>query len=275
MKFRGNIGAALLLVLAAGLAYVVFLRAGAPPLTSEAAVTPPVSAAELPSSSPSPPLTPSPSLTLSPTLSPAPTPTPSPTPELPAVDLTAWNLALVNSDHPLDKDFSPDVITVENSQKYDARAADALKTFIAAARDKGFSVYLSSGYRTYATQEYLFNRKVSQMEANGLQGDAAITAAARIVAYPGASEHQLGLAADITDKYYEIMDVSLADTPLLQWMKAHCAEYGFILRYPEGKQDITGVMFEPWHFRYVGTDAAAYIMEHGLCLEEFWALYEE
>ena len=78
----------------------------------------------------------------------------------------------------------------------------------------------------------------------------------------------------MVDQYYDYMNEALADTALSQWMAAHCAEYGFILRYPQDKTDITGVMFEPWHFRYVGQEAAAYMMEKELSLEEFVALYE-
>ena len=154
---------------------------------------------------------------------------------------------------------------MENNQKFDERAADALRTFMQAARDEGLSVYLSSTYRSYAEQQYLYNRKVSQV------GEEL---AKTIVAPPGTSEHQLGLSADITDRYYATKDESLENTELFQWMSAHCAEYGFIVRYPKDKQDVTGIMYEPWHFRYVGVDAATYIMEHGLCLEEFVALYE-
>ena len=137
----------------------------------------------------------------------------------------------------------------------------------AAARAEGLSVCLSSAYRSYNEQTYLFNRKVSQCG-----GDEA--AAARIVNRPGTSEHQLGLCADITDKFYEVKTRDLEKTALYQWMYAHCQDYGFILRYPADKQDITGVMYEPWHFRYVGKEAAAYIMGNGLCLEEFLDLYK-
>ena len=103
------------------------------------------------------------------------------------------------------------------------------------------------------------------------QGRAA---AARIVTRPGTSEHQLGLCADITDKFYEVKTRDLEKTALFQWMYAHCQEYGFILRYPADKESVTGVMYEPWHFRYVGKEAAAYIMENNLCLEEFLDLYK-
>ena len=137
----------------------------------------------------------------------------------------------------------------------------------AAARAEGLSVCLSSTYRSYSEQSYLFTRKVGQCG-----GDEA--AAARIVTRPGTSEHQLGLCADITDKFYEVKTRDLEKTALFQWMYAHCQEYGFILRYPADKESVTGVMYEPWHFRYVGKEAAAYIMENNLCLEEFLDLYK-
>ena len=124
---------------------------------------------------------------------------------------------------------------------------------------------LSSAYRSYNEQTYLFNRKVSQCG-----GDEA--AAARIVNRPGTSEHQLGLCADITDKFYEVKTKELEKTALYQWMYAHCQDYGFILRYPEDRQAATGVVFEPWHWRYVGRDNALAIRASGLSLEEYLAL---
>ena len=181
------------------------------------------------------------------------------------MDITSWEFKVANLDNNIG-DYTPELVVVENGQSFDARAADALAEFIAAAREQGLSVYLSSTYRDYATQTYLYNRKVSQY------GEEI---AKTIVAPPGTSEHQLGLAADITDKYYEFKDESLENTELFQWMSANCAQYGFIVRYPKDKEDVTGIMYEPWHFRYVGVEAAEYIMENGLCLEEFVALYEE
>ncbi len=160
----------------------------------------------------------------------------------------------------------PELTELEGGQFFDSRAVDALKDFIAAARAEGLSVVINSSYRDYNTQKYLFERKVGQYG-----GDRAV--AATIVAPPGTSEHQTGLCADITDRYYESKGASLENTALFQWMNAHCAEYGFILRYPKDKQDVTGIIYEPWHFRYVGTESAQYIMEHGLCLEEYLALY--
>jgi LAS superfamily LD-carboxypeptidase LdcB len=208
-------------------------------------------------------------------LSPAPSPSPSPTPELyPDVNIGEWQYRLVNAGHLLDRSYAPELTELENGQYFDSRAVDALKSFIEAARGEGLTVYLRSSYRPYATQESLYNNKIAQLQSwYGYDYDKAAEEARKIVAYPGSSEHQLGLACDIVDGYYEYMNETLADTALLQWMGSHCAENGFILRYPKDKVETTGVMYEPWHFRYVGSEAAAYIMETGICLEEFCELY--
>ena len=206
---------------------------------------------------------------------PVPEPEPGPYADRPDIDITQWQYRLVNTSHLLDGSYAPEMATLEGGHKFDARAADALKEFIAGARAEGLSVYVVSTYRAYETQKYLFDRKLNEKLASGLGQDEAYAAAARIVAIPGTSEHQTGLSADITDRHYEYMNESLEDTALFQWMQAHCAEYGFIVRFPKEKQDITGIMYEPWHFRYVGQEAAQYIMDNGLCLEEFVALYEE
>ena len=196
--------------------------------------------------------------------------TPTPTPEadaLPRIDIQSWQYVLASATSPIGDYAPPELVTVENGQQFDSRAAVSLQNFIAAARAQGLSVCLSSAYRDYYTQQYLYNRKVSQ-----LGGDEA--AAARIVLPPGTSEHQLGLCADITDQYYDVKTEALENTAMFQWMQEHCAEYGFVVRYPKDKQDITGVMYEPWHFRYVGEEAAQYMVAHNLCLEEFLALYQ-
>lgn len=207
-----------------------------------------------------------PSMAVSPTPKATPTPTPEPD-ALPRIDIESWQYVLASATSPIGDYAPPQLVTVENGQQFDSRAAVSLQNFIAAARAEGLSVCLSSAYRDYYTQQYLYNRKVEQ-----LGGDK--DAAARIVLPPGTSEHQLGLCADITDQFYEVKNESLENTAMFQWMQAHCAEYGFIVRYPKDKQDITGVMYEPWHFRYVGEDAAQYMVAHNLCLEEFLELYK-
>ena len=192
----------------------------------------------------------------------------------PAVDINSWEFCLANRGNLLHSDFVPELTSVENGQNFDSRAVEALRNFVAAGRESGLSVNITSSYRSYATQETLFNNKVNQYISSEGSYDAAYIKAATIVAIPGSSEHQTGLAVDIVDRYYEFMNESLADTELSKWMKENCAQYGFILRFPDGKQDITGIMFEPWHYRYVGIEAATYIMEKELCLEEFVALYK-
>lgn len=107
--------------------------------------------------------------------------------------------------------------------------------------------------------------------SRGYTRNGAEAQAARWVARPGASEHQTGLAVDIVDASYQALDRGQEDTAVQRWLMAHCAEYGFILRYPTGKVERTGVNYEPWHYRYVGVDAARKIMKDGLCLEEYTA----
>lgn len=229
---------------------------------------------ELPVPTPSPAAMEAPSPTPSQTPSPIPTPTPEPYADRPDIDIGDWQYTLVNKEHLLAADYAPELASVGDGQYFDARAADALKDFIAGARAEGLQVYITSSYRAYNTQKYLFDKKVGEYLYSAGSQEAAVEKAKTIVAYPGTSEHQLGLACDLVDQYYDYMNEALADTALSQWMAAHCAEYGFILRYPQDKTDITGVMFEPWHFRYVGQEAAAYMMEKELSLEEFVALYE-
>ena len=161
-----------------------------------------------------------------------------------------------------------DLAELESGRYFDARAVDALKDFIAGARAEGLSVCLSSAYRSYNEQTYLFNRKVSQCG-----GDEA--AAARIVNRPGTSEHQLGLAADIIDLNYPYLDEGQEETSTQKWLMENSWKYGFILRYPNGSSDITGIIYEPWHYRYVGLDAAMEIYDLGVTLEEYLDMFYE
>ena len=199
--------------------------------------------------------------------------------DLPQIDLADWKYMLVNASHPLDGSYAPpEIVNVSPSQcPVDSRIQTDLEAFLQGCTDAGLPVYLSSGYRAYSEQDYLFQRKLGQ----GYTYEGAST----IVAPPGTSEHQTGLACDITDVYRESKSwETLEPTATFQWLNEHCAEYGFILRYPKEKsglyydgpalQTITGIVYEPWHFRYVGVEAATYMKEHDLCLEEFIALYQ-
>ena len=170
-----------------------------------------------------------------------------------------YRLILANIDNSID-DYMPDLVEVENGRKFDVRAAEALKSFIGAARDEGLKVFLSSTFRGRYSQKILYDKKVEQY------GEEE---AKTIVLPPGTSEHQTGLSADITDIYYAFKTRHIENTETFKWLNEHCQDYGFILRYPKDKESITKVIYEPWHFRYVGVEVAKYIKEHDLCFEEF------
>lgn len=221
--------------------------------------------------------TPPPAAAETPTPAETPAPTEEPVPEepesdLPDIDINSWEYVLVNADNPLSADFAPpEIVVVSDSQcPLDSRIKEPILAMKAAAEAQGLSVYLSSGYRSYSDQAANFIRVCNN---NGV-ADGKDANGFYITMPAGCSEHQTGICCDITDHYYEIKNRSIENTATYQYLLAHCHEYGFILRFPDGKEDITGVMYEPFHFRYVGVEAATYIMEKGLTLEEFLALYK-
>lgn len=206
-------------------------------------------------------------------VNPAPEDTNRPQDTKPDVDIDSWEYLLANSEHNIGK-YSPQVVATEDSAQYfDERAVSALEDFLNAARAAGYTPYIMTAYRPYSTQEYNYNGKASQISWPDYPDAEDYAEAAKLVAPPGTSDHQTGLAVDITDKYYSQMDASKMDQDFLAWLKDNCAEYGFILRYPSSKVSITG-WDEPWHFRYVGKVAAEFIMDNNLCLEQFISLYE-
>lgn len=183
----------------------------------------------------------------------------------------AWQLRLVSAAHPLPEDFEvPELTKLRGGHAIDSRAYPALQQMMDDCRAAGLNPVICSSYRTYDKQEELFRKKVNTLLKQGYSQEEAETEAARWVARPGTSEHETGLAVDIVDKSYQLLDEKQAETPVQQWLMAHCAEYGFILRYPVEKSDLTGIGYEPWHYRYVGVEAAKEISERGICLEEYW-----
>lgn len=181
-----------------------------------------------------------------------------------------WRLVLVNSTRFMEEGYVPELTEIENNYYFDARAVEDLKAMLAAGRAEGLDFWICSAYRTMEKQTFLYENKVSRlMNEEGLSYEEAYEQAGHTVAYPGTSEHQLGLAVDIVAKDYQQLDDRQANTEEAKWLKEHCAEYGFILRYPLDKTDETGIIFEPWHYRYVGKEAAKEIMEQGICLEEY------
>lgn len=182
-----------------------------------------------------------------------------------------WNLTLVNFENALPEDFEPEELAeVDNGYVADSRIADATKEMIAAAREEDVRIIAISAYRDYDYQTDLYNKKVQRLQdEKGYSIEQAREEAKTVVAYPGTSEHQLGLALDLVDARHVQLDESQENTDAYKWLKEHCQEYGFIVRYPNGKTDITGIIYEPWHFRYVGEEAAKFIMEKGITLEEY------
>jgi len=187
----------------------------------------------------------------------------------PAFHKDDWNLLLVNKQHKIPEDYTFTLGTLKGSMQCDERIIEPLTRMFAAAKEDGVNLIVCSPYRDISRQEYLFKRKISNYEASGLSYIEAYKEASTAVTVPGASEHQIGLAVDIISDKYSQLDWGFENTTAGKWLKEHSKEYGFILRYPRGKEDITGIMYEPWHFRYVGKEAATVIMDENITLEEF------
>ena len=192
-------------------------------------------------------------------------------PSAPAVDKSVWNLILVNPWNSLDRDYSFTPTKLSNGLVVDQRCYPDLQDMMDACRAAGLSPVICSAYRSYEKQEELYRNKADKLIAQGYSRSSAETEAAKEVALPGTSEHQLGLAVDIVDLSNQNLDETQESTAVQKWLMAHSWEYGFILRYPSGKSELTGIIYEPWHYRYVGKEAAAEIYEQGVCLEEYLA----
>ena len=179
-----------------------------------------------------------------------------------------WNLLLVNPWNPIPDGFSVELENLDNGS-VDKRCYPQLQQMMDDCRAEGLSPYICSSYRTQELQQELLDNQISAFRNQGYDEDEAYRLAAREVAVPGTSEHQLGLAVDIIDASNWNLDESQEHTPAQQWLMANSWRYGFILRYPNDKSDITGIIYEPWHYRYVGYDVAKEIHERGICLEEY------
>lgn len=188
-----------------------------------------------------------------------------------AVSQEDWQLLLVNAWHKLPEDYHVELKTLANGLQVDARIYDDLNAMLTNCREAGLEPIVCSAYRTEDTQTRLYRNKVSRLLSAGWSRDTVEQEAARWVAPPGTSEHQTGLALDIVSADYQLLDEQQAQTLEQQWLMAHCWEYGFVLRYPTDKCAVTGIGYEPWHYRYVGKEAAREMQQKGLCLEEYLA----
>ncbi len=180
-----------------------------------------------------------------------------------------WQLVLVNKQHPVPEDYNFTLGTITGSMKCDVRIIDELMAMMEAAKADGINLMICSPYRDYNRQTVLFNRKIDYYMDKGYSYMEAYKIASITVTVPGASEHQIGLALDIVSNTYTSLDTGFGETDAGIWLREHGYEYGFILRYPLGKEYITGIQYEPWHYRYVGKEAATAIMKQGITLEEF------
>ena len=174
-----------------------------------------------------------------------------------AEEKSQWYLILVNPWNEIPEGYDIETAEIEGGYVADVRIKDALKEMLADCRDAGYSPRIVSTFRTRETQQYLYDHTANKADT----------------AVPGHSEHECGLAADIIDVdsigWSDPLIDAQEDMPTQKWLMEHCQDYGFILRYPKDKEEITGIIYEPWHYRYVGKKHAKIIMENGLCLEEY------
>ena len=181
-----------------------------------------------------------------------------------------WALALVNEAHPLDTSYVPaELVEIESERSVDSRIAEPLKKMLDDGAAAGLDMYVTSAYRDYEYQRTVFNATMNDWIGQGYKPLDAYDETRKSVAVPGTSEHATGLAVDIISADYKALDDRQGDTDEQKWLMEHCWEYGFILRYPQDKADVTGIIFEPWHYRYVGEAAAKETHEQGLTLEEY------
>ena len=192
-------------------------------------------------------------------------------------DEETWYLHLVNLEHPLPDDYAPPLERIAIAYaadqarvfEYDHRAVAFLAAMLDAAREDGVEIYVTSAWRSQDYQTILYENEIQSFRNQGYDEEEAVFLGGSYVAYPGTSEHQLGLAIDLISPDHYWLDESFEDTLAFAWLSQHAASFGFILRYPKDKVEITSIAYEPWHYRYVGAENAAAIQSGGLCLEEY------
>ncbi len=212
-------------------------------------------------------------------------PTPDPiTDPWPDIDINLPQYAMVNSTKLLASSYTPDVSVIDGTwnMMFDTAALPHLEAMLQDLRDNGFGVYVGGAYRSYSYQKERFDGKAYNIALEmGIEGkeiwllpeyQAAVEEAKKYTMLPGASEHQLGLAVDLYDRQYVAVPYSHMNQKFYEYLDSICAKYGFIKRYPTRKLLLTG-WDEPWHYRYIGEEAATFIMNNNLCYEEFYAHY--
>jgi len=175
-----------------------------------------------------------------------------------------WNLILVNRNSYIPDDYKVELTELSNGEKVDSRIYPELQEMFNDARAQGYGLFVREGYRTQEEQQQLLDEKIEAYENEGKSKSEAKKLAEQWVAIPGTSEHQLGIAVDINAD-----TTKSSSDDVYSWLAENDHKYGFIKRYPSDKTDITGVINEPWHYRYVGKEAALEIYSQGMCLEEY------
>ena len=179
--------------------------------------------------------------------------------------LQDWKLMLVNYENEMPKDYVPQLSVLEDDKKFDSRAISSLIKMMEDMQSAGITkIWAQSTYRDPTKQDKLIKESIQEYLEQGKTQEEAETLTARATGEPYKSEHNLGIAVD-----FNHVDYSFEDEPAFKWLMEHAQDYGFILRYPEDKEEITKIKYEPWHWRYVGTEYAKEIKEMGVCLEEY------
>ena len=185
-----------------------------------------------------------------------------------SLDKDDWKIILINKQNPIPQDYNFKLANINGSMRCDERVLPHLQKMFRAALDDGINLIVCSPYRDYQRQTYLFDRKIKSFMGKGFSYLEAYKLSSNAVALPGASEHQTGLAIDIISSTFTSLSIEFEDDPAGKWLRDNAHKFGFNLRYPRGKEYITGTQYEPWHFRYVGVNAATIMKEQGLTLEE-------
>lgn len=197
---------------------------------------------------------------------------------LPKVQPTDWSLILVGPEHPLEHEIneSAQLVSLPNGYLIDKRVQSDYKDFATAAEKAGFPLVMVSAYRSVSSQQEVFAQNVQEvMSTQQVSKEQATAITKQTITIPGYSEHHTGLAVDVVDEAWynnypsQLLDASYGEQPGAKWLAENAPKYGFIIRYPKNRQDITKITYEPWHLRYVGKESAAYIMKQGITLEEY------
>ena len=187
-----------------------------------------------------------------------------------AVDKNEWAFFLINQTHPLPDNYTFERKAVQGKFEMDARCADYMINMLADAKKAGVNLNIVSAYRSVEYQQTLLDNDTKKYEKQGYSHEEAVKMASQAVAIPGQSEHNAGICADILEAGNYSLTEDFEKTDEFKWLSENAAKYGFILRYPKGKEKITGIEYEPWHYRFVGPYYAQKIKDSGLCLEEYY-----